>query len=57
MPLIPALGRQRQAGSMNEASIIYSASPGQARLQRNSLQKKKKKTRETEGEKEKGRER
>lgn len=40
---------------MNEASIVYSASPGQARLQRNTVSKRKKKERERQsGRKRKG---
>jgi hypothetical protein len=36
MPLIPALGRQRQAVSESEASLVYKASSRTARaIQRN----------------------
>jgi hypothetical protein len=46
-PLIPALGRQRQAISEFEASLVYRVSPRTSRAtQRNPVSKKKKKKRE-----------
>jgi hypothetical protein len=44
MPLIPALGRQRQADSEFEASLVYRVSSRKARaIQRNPVSKNQKK--------------
>jgi len=49
MPLIPARGRQRQADSEFEASLLYRVSSRTARAtQRNPVSKKKKKKRKEE---------
>jgi hypothetical protein len=46
MPLIPALGRQQQADSEFEASLVYRVSSRTARAtQRNPVSKKQKKER------------
>jgi hypothetical protein len=46
MPLIPALGRQRQADSEFEASLVYRVSSRKARaIQRNPVSKNQKKKR------------
>jgi hypothetical protein len=50
MPLIPALGRQRQAISEFEASLVYRVSSRTARaIQRNPVSKKPKKKKKKGG--------